>query len=186
MKYINELKTSALQSVIALQDIAENGYKTYNTYKFKIRELRDFSNENILYSEYKEIFDSLQNIKGPVLYWFEIKDDYDRNVILEKLSVYKAKVNLRSTPAIKRSADMSSNVLYVGKVKQSFYGRVIQHLGFFTNPQTQGLQLYHWLKGEDITLELHACEFKNDMAGIIGILENDFARLLKPIIGKHK
>ena len=186
MKYVNELKRSAQQSIAALQDIADGGYKTYKTYNFKIEELRDFSAENILHSEHKEIFDSLQSIKGPVLYWFEIKDDYDRRIILEKLNSYKANVNLRSTPAIKKSADTTSNILYVGKVKQSFYGRVIQHLGFFTNPQTQGLQLYHWLKGETITLELHVCEFHVDMANIIGILENDFARLLKPIIGKHK
>lgn len=187
MNYTQILHTAANESLSALQHLAEKGHKSYNEFNFETEFLKDYLTKDIRESiEHKETFGRLMQIKGPVLYWFEILPGYDQRKIVERLNQYKGDQSGRHTPAIRKNVDYSSNVLYVGKVKNLFYGRVIQHLGFFRTPETQGLQLYHWMKGEPLQLRLHALEFEAGMANLLGVVENEFAKLLKPIIGKHK
>ena len=89
-------------------------------------------------------------------------------------------------PAIKTTIDYDSRTLYVGKVKGSFWGRLIQHLGFFKVNATQGLQLYYWAKDLSLKLRVNIYVFDNNMADIMPIVEYAFAKRLKPLVGKHK
>ena len=75
---------------------------------------------------------------------------------------------------------------YIGKVKKSVWGRMIQHLGFYKVQRTQGLQLFYWTKGLNLKLKVHLYEFEQDMADMISIFEIELAKLNRPIVGKHK
>ena len=92
----------------------------------------------------------------------------------------------RAVPARQNSFDDTSPVLYVGKVKKAFGGRVIQHLGFSATAATQGLQLYHWTRGMALKLQLTAFEFEDDMADLLPLVERAVARELRPLLGKHQ
>lgn len=184
----NEIIISEIKSCyLSLGAVIDNGYRSYTTESLVLDELEDFCSNDIRQSVmYKKLFDRLLRITGPVVYWFELDESCNKKNIIEKLLWYKDHINERSTPALNKSINYSSNILYVGKVKNKFYGRLIQHLGYFTNSQTQGLQLYHWLSDEGIKLTVHIFEFDENMADLIGVVENRLARKLQPLIGKHK
>ncbi|WP_317900063.1 Arm DNA-binding domain-containing protein [Aurantibacillus circumpalustris] len=93
--------------------------------------------------------------------------------------------NSKAVPAIKKNFS-SSKILYVGKVKRHVWGRLIQHLGFYKVKRTQGLQLFYWATPLSIKLKFVVMEFEPEMAALMGILENELAEILKPILGKHK
>ena len=75
--------------------------------------------------------------------------------------------------------------LYVGKVKKNFYSRIVQHLGYFKTAATQGLQLCHWGNNLSLKLKLHVIEFNRDMEDMMPAIEQHFAQVLKPLVGKH-
>lgn len=138
--------------------------------------------------ELKKVFDNLQDIKLPVLYWFEI----DTNFINAKkirtlyLDYLEQKTN-RKVSSYKKSFDENSKTLYVGKVKTGFWGRLITHLGYHKSCQTAGLQLYHWCNSANglPALKLNYIVFEREMEDLISILELELARELKPILGKY-
>jgi hypothetical protein len=105
--------------------------------------------------------------------------------IVDSIQAYSLSENARPVPAIKTNYPQT-NILYVGKVKGKFYGRVIQHLGFHRDKGTQGLQLCYWAKRLNLKLKITAMEFENDAKDLIPIFENCLADKLKPILGKHK
>ena len=137
--------------------------------------------------EFKATFDILKSVTGPVLYWFEILSDTNPQRIVESIKNYKNGDGKRATPAIKKRGNDTSRILYVGKVKKAFCGRLITHLGYLKGSgQTQGLQLGCWAKDICLTLRLNFIEFDKGMADYMTILENGFAEHLRPLIGKHK
>ena len=79
-----------------------------------------------------------------------------------------------------------SRILYVGKVKRHFWGRLIQHLGYYKVNRTQGLQLYYWAKELNLNLKVTVIEFEPEMIDLMEVLESALAKKLKPILGKHK
>lgn len=87
---------------------------------------------------------------------------------------------------MKKRYDEYSKCLYVGKVKKTVWGRVIQHLGFYKVAKTQGLQLFEWARDLDLKLKMHVYEFEEDMCDLVSIMELELARKKKPIIGKHR
>lgn len=87
---------------------------------------------------------------------------------------------------MKKNINLNSKTLYVGKVKGSFWGRLITHLGFYKVNATQGLQLYYWAKHLSLDLKVHIMEFDNNMADTMPIIEYAFAKQLKPLAGRHK
>ncbi|MFD2943288.1 hypothetical protein [Flavobacterium notoginsengisoli] len=93
--------------------------------------------------------------------------------------------NSKVVPAIKKNFP-KSKVLYVGKVKKGIWGRLAQHLGYYKTTRAQGLQLFSWTKGTNVSLKMNILEFEYEMADYIGVLENKLAEELKPILGKHK
>jgi carbamate kinase len=63
-------------------------------------------------------------IKGPVLYWYEITSSHSNNDIIRALKEYKQK-RQRVTPVIYKNYNRRTNILYVGKCKENFWGRII-------------------------------------------------------------
>lgn len=138
--------------------------------------------------EHKEIFSEFKRIKKrPVLYWFSIDDEnIDANILRDKYLEFKDLKSTRNSAAYKPFLDIHSKTLYVGKVKKDFHLRLVTHLGYSRNKDTAGMQLFYWYNPEVLgNLILNYIVFKEEMSDLITILEMEFARELKPIIGRY-
>lgn len=183
---IEKIKETADKLIEPLQNVKENGAKNYFQHDFDCSFFQDWNLTDIRSSEeHIEVFNKLGAIKGPVVYWFEILSPTSTEIIRKLISEYKYSEGAKSVPALKLKYYRESKALYVGKVKRNFWGRVIQHLGYYNVKRTQGLQLYHWAKNIDLKVRLHAFEFEPEMEDLISVFELKFARMLKPITGKH-
>lgn len=181
--YLSDFLTITIQSLENLRD--NDVHKTF-TYDFNCEDLEDYSNCDKKKSyKLKELFDGIEKIKGPVLYWYEVTSDHSDDVILNALQEYGKQERHRAIPAFHKKSNKYTKILYVGKCKNNFKNRVIQHLGYAKTEATQGLQLFYWAKDLCLGLKLHALEFDNDMAEIMLIVESYFAKKLNPLIGKH-
>lgn len=175
------------ETISSLHQVRINGVKKELSFAINCGDLDDFNYTDIRQSEkFRSIFDQLKDIGGPTLYWFEIISDASSFDIINALSEYKLSLDPKATPALRSKIDYESRTLYVGKVKGSFWGRLITHLGYLKVNQTQGLQLYYWAKSLSLDLKVHMLEFDDDMADIMPIIEYAFAKHLKPLAGKHK
>lgn len=169
-------------------NIAEVGAISISEFEIDCADLEEkYIYEDIRNSvKYNLLFDKLQKIEhSPCVYYFEILSDITPDIIVEKINATD-----RNKPAIKDNFPKNSNILYVGKVKNLFWGRLIMHLGYHTKKNgnlsyAHGLQLCHWAK--ELSLKLKVCifEFKPEMADQMNVLECLFAKELNPIIGKH-
>jgi hypothetical protein len=179
------LKEFISTTISDLEYVLANGVKNELTFTINCSELEDYNFVDIRKSKkFEPIFDQLKKTKGPTLYWFEIISDTDTEVIINALKSYKK--NGKATPALGPKINFDSKILYVGKVKGTFWGRLIQHLGFFKVNATQGLQLFCWAKPLSLTLKINVLEFEDNMADIMPIIEFAFAKKLQPLVGKHK
>lgn len=173
-------------SLRSLENLRKNDVCREFSCDLKCEELGDFLNFDIRDSlQYHNLFKELQEIKGPVLYWYEITSDHSNDEIIEALQRYEQQQDHRAIPVIYKGYNRDTRILYVGKCKENFWGRVIQHLGYFKTPTTQGLQLYHWAKELHLEVKLYALEFAVDMTDILPIVESYFAKRLHPLVGKH-
>jgi hypothetical protein len=186
---LSSLLADTCSNAIASFKVAANGEKKQHSFEIDCRDLdKSFHSNDIRDSkEFKEIFDTLNPITKPVLYWFEIISDTSHQEIVESILKYKKEDGTRATPAMKKNTDDTSRTLYVGKVKSFFWGRLITHLGYLKGTgQTQGLQLDCWAKDICLKQRLNVIEFDKSMADYMTVVEYAFAKELKPIIGKHK
>ncbi|WP_129021125.1 hypothetical protein [Edaphocola flava] len=184
IKYLNNFIDKTIDN---LENFRKSGVKSEFSFNLESSDLEDYNSIDIRKSpKFEELFKELQNINGPVLYWIEIVSDIQNNLVIDSLQKYKETKNPKATPAIKKGINYNTKVLYVGKVKGIFWGRVIQHMGYFKNTQTQGLQLYYWTTHLPLILQFHVLEFELEMANLMSVIEYAFAQELKPLIGKHK
>lgn len=180
------IKEISKKAISPFQHIAEKGTKNTKEFHLNCTDLEDFNYNDITLSEkYTEMFSELKNLSGPCLYYFEILSENLSSEIVDKIKEYSNTENSKSIPAIKKTIP-ESKILYVGKVKRHFWGRLIQHLGYYKVNRTQGLQLYYWTKELNLNLKLVVYEFEPNMTNLMEVLENDLAKHLKPILGKHK
>ncbi len=182
----NQIKEIAKNAMFPLQNVSINGAKKIKEFYFNCSELEDFNHVDITKSEkYFKIFDDIKEMAGPCTYFFEIQTNHLTAEIISSIRKYSESENSKSIPAIKKTPP-ESKVLYVGKVKRHFWGRFIQHLGFYKVNRTQGLQLFYWAKELGVELKLTILEFEPEMTNLMEVIENDLAKQLKPILGKHK
>lgn len=133
----------------------------------------------------------LENIKGPVVYVYEIVDNKIKQELLKKLEAFRSKDNKdengndlrRSTVKLPTSAkDNDTNILYVGSVKEYVHSRTRQHLGF-GHPQTFALQLRHWAnqnwKFRFYYMQITNKDITNDIEAALSVEIN-------PLIGKRE
>lgn len=183
IEYLNSFIDETISN---LSQVRINGVKKELSFTINCRDLEDFNYKDIRQSEkFKSIFEQLKDACGPTLYWFEIISATTSKDIINALSEYKVSSDSKATPALRSKIDFDSRTLYVGKVKGSFWGRLITHLGFLKVNKTQGLQLYYWTKSLPLELKVHLLEFEDNMANIMPIIEYAFARQLNPLAGKH-
>ena len=169
----------------SLENLRKNNVYKEFYYHIKCENLEDFLSKDITQSvQYQDLLQDLMQIKGPVLYWYEITSSHSNNDIIRALKEYKQK-RQRVTPVIYKNYNRRTNILYVGKCKENFWGRVMQHLGYYKTPTTQGLQLFHWAKELRLEVRLNALEFASDMKDIMPVIELFFAKQLQPLVGRH-
>lgn len=139
-------------------------------------------------------FNKLLKINQPVLYWFEFDTTkVSKEVLRAKYESYRNKFvkdynhkEYRNTAAVKKDYRECTNILYVGKVKNGFWGRLVTHLGYNISVKTAGMQLFHWfepIKYGD--LRLNYWVLNDDMNNLIALLEIELAQQLNPLIGKY-
>ena len=187
MTNVEYLKEFIGTTITYLEHVLANGVKKELSFTISCLEFDDCNCPDIRQiDKFKLIFDQLKNAAGPTLYWIEIMSDTDNKKVIEALKTYKASMNPKATPALKSTINYDSKILYVGKVKGTFWGRLIQHIGFSKSKATQGLQLFHWTKELSLTLKVNILVFDNNMADLMPIFEYAFAKRLQPLIGKHK
>lgn len=186
MEYSKIIQEIAQKEIAAMLRVAEHGCKNVCDFEIDCSDLKDYNLSDIRQSsEHEELFSILAKITGPVLYVFEIVSETSSKVIVETITAYSKTPNAKTIPAIKLSYS-DTKTLYVGKVTKNFWGRVIQHFGFYKVSGTQGLQLFYWAKPLKLKLRLTAIEFDNDTSGLMTVFERKLADRLKPILGKHK
>ncbi|GAA3654848.1 hypothetical protein [Flavivirga jejuensis] len=98
----------------------------------------------------------------------------------------------RNIPA--KNKNERSNVLYIGIRRGSkannpkttnIVGRINQHLGYYKNQNTQGLQLIHIAKNCDFKLTLNVVEIVSTNSIYLNIIEKKVADILQPLCGRH-
>jgi hypothetical protein len=166
--------------------IAEYGCKNVYDFDIDCSDLQDYNFSDIRKApEHEELFKNLARIKGPVLYVFEIVSETTSDTIVETIKKYSNDDKSKAIPAIKNTYP-NTKILYVGKVNKIFWGRIIQHLGYYKVEGTQGLQLFYWARPLKLKLRLKAMEFENDAIDLMAVFERNLADRLNPILGKHK
>lgn len=133
----------------------------------------------------------LENIKGSVVYIYEIVDNEIKQELLNKLAAFRSADNKdedgndmrRSTAKLPTSAkDNDTNILYVGSVKEYVHSRTRQHLGF-GHPHTFSLQLKYWAdpnwKFRFYYLEIVNKDITTDIEAALSVE-------LNPLIGKRE
>ncbi len=180
---IKQISKNALKP---LAHVSEVGAKTVNEFIIDCSTLEDYNNSDIRQApNFKSLFEKIEKITGPAVYYFEIVSKHEPNDIVKSFEVYSTTPNSKTTPPVNRDF-ASSKILYVGKAKKNMWGRLIQHLGYYKVNRTQGLQLYYWARHIPLTLRLVVFEFEPEMSNLIGLLEFDMALQVNPILGMHK
>lgn len=106
----------------SLENLRRNNVYKEFYYHIKCENLEDFLSKDITQSvQYQNLLQDLMQIKGPVLYWYEITSSHSNNDIIKTLKEYKQKKQ-RATPVIYKNYDRRTKILYVGKCKENFWG----------------------------------------------------------------
>lgn len=136
---------------------------------------------------FKDLYNLLPK-KVPVLYWFTYDSTKINNDSLDQLFDAISEIPKdRKFAEIPSSRRKSSGVLYVGKVTDKFHYRFVNHLGHSVSGRTGSLQLTYWFNTERYgNLKLNFIVFNEDMKTLLGVLEIELAKELKPIVGSHK
>lgn len=130
-------------------------------------------------------FDALDSAlnKKNCLYYFSFDNRFNSSSIVE---CFKSKSGIeRNMSAIKKSPDLNTKTLYVGKVKKGIGGRLSTHFGY-ANPKTGGLQLKYWAKDLKLELTITIIAFEDQLNDFLNPLELELTKELKPLIGKSK
>lgn len=146
----------------------------------------DFDNEKApnRVPEMRYFFKELDKIKSHVLYYFELNDVQSTLQLKKLLDGYRRPVKERGTdyrvvPATNSYDSAESKVLYLGVRRgggnksglTNIVGRINQHLGYYQNGKTQGLQLYHYARGKDFEITLKVYEFPNLDKNYLNVIE---------------
>jgi hypothetical protein len=138
-------------------------------------------------AKFKNLYDNLPKNK-PVLYWFTFDVEKLKNDTLEQaFKDINETIKIRKTAEVPKTQRESRGTLYVGKVKDKFHYRFVNHLGHSVNDKTGSLQLSYWYNATIYgNLKLNYIVFEEEMKTLIGVLEIELAKKLKPILGSHK
>lgn len=185
-----------------LNEIAQNIYENRNNDSF-YHKLEFNTNQLINHEGYMKfvnchgelvpIFNDLNCIKeNHCLYWFELENEETAQNLIHELDSYR-KEKIKKVPASNKNKN--SNVVYVGVRQGGFTkklnltnitGRICQHLGYYHQPNTQGLQLYEYSRDKNYKIIIKVIEFKRfAFAKYLNIIEKKVAQKLNPLCGSH-
>ncbi len=190
--FINEFKSEL--------DIVKSEY--YN-FDFNTSELPDvheytYSKDITKNTKFEEMFNILRVIRTNCLYWFSVNNFEDADLLKQIISDKKSELwsedkNIcRILPA--KNSNSNSKVVYVGVRKGGYVkkhnasfisGRIVQHMGYYKEGRTQGLQLAYYTRVLNIDMSLNIYLLDDCPDEYLYILEKIFAKKLKPICGKH-
>lgn len=169
-------------------NIAQNGF--VKQFHFSIDETKlnsDYSDKiNITqHGDFVSMFQALQEFKEfPALYFFQINPTIPKSEIVTRMKDEREKYQL-NIPADNSTKD-NSGILYVGKVTECFFGRLIEHLGYHRDKTSHGLQIDYWIPQiPNPQLSFTVFFFEKEVRNHIEVLERIVAKSLNPIIGKH-
>jgi hypothetical protein len=186
----NGFQTLSKQLYDSLKPLETFPFKSQHLGTIHCDKLPDYSIGPALFEheEYKLMFDKIKEFNKPVVYWFEIESAHSGNEIYDMMKNYRNSEIKRNSPALKKTYDVNSRILYVGKVKKDFRGRIFVHLGYYHVVATAGLQLSHWAKECGLKLNLHVIELPltSGTEDLATLYEIELAKRLKPLVGKHK
>lgn len=146
--------------------------------------------DRCLNEQFKDLFNLLQEISSPVLYWFEC---YTLEDALELKNLFVIKRHeLIAVPPLNGNL---STVLYLGvrqggkykreKTFSRICGRIYHHFGLYKVETTQGLKLNKWAINSSKKINLNILELDIYENQYLYILEKLYAMELKPMFGKH-
>jgi hypothetical protein len=145
--------------------------------------------------DFNHRINKLDHFTGDCLYWFETNNKKDAKTLNGLLCKYRSTKGTRSYRAVPTTNKLENkgSVIYVGvrKGKQkkqgltNIMGRINQHLGYYKNQKTQGLQLYDWARDTNIEIALHVVHFDQDLGALLYVLEKKMAHQLRPHCGRH-
>lgn len=143
---MNHILSGFLSDTISsLENLRKNDVCKEYSCVFKCAELEDYLNHDIRDSvKYCGVFKELMEIKGPVLYWYEIISDHSNDEIMSSLLAYKQQKNHRIIPVLYKGYNRKTTILYVGKCKKKVLGACHSAFGIFQytdNTRTSALSL---------------------------------------------
>lgn len=182
----DDFKAISNKLIKALEKVEKFGARQYYTLDIACSKLKNWTETDIKNS--KELgpeFEKMNDLIGPVVYWFEIVSNTSNDKCLDTISEYKKNKNSRSMPLIRKSIFKESKALYVGKTKSNLSKCLTKHLGYDSKIDEQGLQLFHWAKSINLKLRLHVYLFDIDMGDLVSIIQLKLSRKLKPITSDY-
>lgn len=167
--------------------------------RFHLSELPDnnnWDNHPNIDPVFKKHLDVLNEYKGDCLYWFNCDTTEDALQLDNALVNYRNGKNKKGYRAVPTSNKYKhkNKTIYVGVRRGStakkptvsnILGRINQHLGYYRQPKTQGLQLLHWAKDLDINISLHVVHFENKLGSLLYVIEKEVSKQLIPHCGRH-
>lgn len=164
---------------------------------FNLNDLPEINNyqTNILTQNgFSHIFENLNTRLNNCIYWFELKNNEDCLLLVEKLNENRTQLlqDIRVVPP--RNKNQNSKILYLGIRRggirkrdglTNISGRMVQHLGYYVKGTTQGLQLAHWCRGLNIPIKLNIVELNGLPNEYLNVVEKILSYHLKPLCGKH-
>lgn len=167
--------------------------------RFHLSELPEsdnWENHSSKDSVFTKHVDVLKNYKGDCLYWFNC------DTVEEALKLDNALANYRNGKKKKGYRAVPTSNKYIGKDKTIYVGvrrgttakkpkvsnvlgRINQHLGYYKQPKTQGLQLLHWARELDVNISIYVVHFENKLGALLYVLEKEVSKRLIPHCGRH-
>ncbi|WP_452225616.1 hypothetical protein [Lacinutrix chionoecetis] len=182
----DDFKVISTKLIQALGNVEKFGARKNYSLDIDCSQLKNWNEIDIKNSkEFAKDFEEISDLIGPILYWFEIVSDTTNDTCLNAISEYKRMKNSRSMPSIRKSLFKESKALYLGMTKSKFSKCIVQHLGYNSKIDAQGLQLFHWAKPLNLKLRLHAYLFDIDMEDLVSIIELKLSRKLRPITSEN-
>ncbi len=77
-------------------------------------------------------------------------------------------------------------MLYAIQGKRDYHSRIIQHMGYHRNEQTQGLRLCLWVPDINSDITFNHPVLSPELADVHSCIEYTITQEVKPLLGKHK
>lgn len=192
-KAINKQVDAIVKKILENQE----GFKISTFHLSELPESNNWENHPNIDPVFKSHVEKLDAYKKDCLYWFSCDDATKAKTLNNALNQYRTKNSklddYRVVPTTNRH-NSNTNIIYVGVRRGStaknpkctnIIGRINQHLGYYKQRKTQGLQLLHWAKELDINITLHVVHFNDELGSLLYVIEKAIAKELVPHCGRH-